>query len=206
MICNTPNKSNEFLWYETVDSGEPLSQGDFINSCKVIIPKSTDTAEKIKGEIEEYDVIVMSQSCDLANKKIDFVLVCPIWTLKNFEDGNSFYKDAEAKELLRKGFVSGYHLLNKCELNDNLDFIVVDFRTVYSIPFVFLNEMAVGKRIRLLPPYREHMSQAFGKFFMRVGLPVDIPKFEYLKKKKKICKNCGNNNIGQYCSNCGNKF
>jgi hypothetical protein len=29
----------------------------------------------------------------------------------------------------------------------------------------------------LLPPYREHLSQAFARFFMRVGLPVDIPPF-----------------------------
>jgi|GEM_PF-2963531 hypothetical protein len=27
---------------------------------------------------------------------------------------------------------------------------------------------------RLLPPYREHLSQAFDHFFMRVGLPVPI--------------------------------
>ena len=29
-------------------------------------------------------------------------------------------------------------------------------------------------RIRVLPPYREHLSQAFARFFMRVGLPQDI--------------------------------
>jgi hypothetical protein len=25
--------------------------------------------------------------------------------------------------------------------------------------------------------YREHLSQAFARFFMRVGLPIDIQKF-----------------------------
>jgi hypothetical protein len=29
----------------------------------------------------------------------------------------------------------------------------------------------------LLPPYREHLSQAFARFFMRVGLPVEVPPF-----------------------------
>ncbi len=29
-------------------------------------------------------------------------------------------------------------------------------------------------RLRLLPPYREHLSQAFARFFMRVGLPVAV--------------------------------
>ncbi len=32
-------------------------------------------------------------------------------------------------------------------------------------------------RLRLLPPYREHLAQGFARFFMRVGLPVDIPAF-----------------------------
>ncbi len=29
-------------------------------------------------------------------------------------------------------------------------------------------------RLRLLPPYREHLSQAFARFFMRVVLPVEV--------------------------------
>jgi hypothetical protein len=33
-----------------------------------------------------------------------------------------------------------------------------------------------GDRLRLLPPYREHLSQAFARYFMRVGLPQDIPR------------------------------
>jgi len=35
-----------------------------------------------------------------------------------------------------------------------------------------------GDGIRLLPPYREHLAQAFARFFMRVALPVDIPDFK----------------------------
>jgi len=31
-------------------------------------------------------------------------------------------------------------------------------------------------RLRLRPPYREHLSQAFARFFMRVGLPTDIKR------------------------------
>ena len=56
---------------------------------------------------------------------------------------------------------------------------VVDFCSVFTLPLVFLREQArsSAKRLRLLPPYREHLSQAFARFFMRVGLPVDIPAF-----------------------------
>ena len=56
---------------------------------------------------------------------------------------------------------------------------MVDFRNVYGVPFGFLEELSAsrGERLRLLPPYREHLSQAFARFFMRVGLPTDIPSF-----------------------------
>jgi len=30
------------------------------------------------------------------------------------------------------------------------------------------------------PPYREHLSQAFARFFMRVGLPIPIEKKWYV--------------------------
>jgi hypothetical protein len=84
------------------------------------------------------------------------------------------------KESLRRGYLPGYHLLNKCEIDGfQTDYLIVDFRNVYSVPFDFIVELAKkrGKRLRLLPPYREHLSQAFARFFMRVGLPVDIPPF-----------------------------
>ncbi|MCS6860043.1 MAG: hypothetical protein NZT92_06970 [Abditibacteriales bacterium] len=56
---------------------------------------------------------------------------------------------------------------------------VVDFRRVYTLPKAFVRNFAAaqGKRLRPLPPYREHLAQAFARFFMRVGLPVDIPPF-----------------------------
>ena len=30
----------------------------------------------------------------------------------------------------------------------------------------------------IIPPIREHLSQAFARFFMRVGLPFNIPPFK----------------------------
>jgi hypothetical protein len=56
---------------------------------------------------------------------------------------------------------------------------IVDFRRVFSLPLTFVRQRAprTGDRLRLLPPYREHLSQAFARYFMRVGLPQDIPSF-----------------------------
>jgi len=47
------------------------------------------------------------------------------------------------------------------------------------VPRSFLDSLLKQRghsRFRLLPPYREHLSQAFARFFMRVGLPIPIEK------------------------------
>ena len=81
----------------------------------------------------------------------------------------------------RRGNLWGFHVLaasNVAELDREIS--VVDFRRVYSLPLQFLRRLTHfgGRRLRLLPPYREHLAQAFARFFMRVGLPVDIPPFQ----------------------------
>jgi hypothetical protein len=170
----------KYPWYATVNGKEPLLQGDFINSCPVVIPPAAIESAKVSAEVIEYDVAILSQSCDLEQGKIDLVLVCPVWPLSEFENRSDLFKSRRGKEALRQGNVLGYHLLNKCEINGfETDYLVVDFRSVYSVPFDSILDLAKkrGRRLRLLPPYREHLSQAFARFFMRVGLPVDIPPF-----------------------------
>lgn len=173
-----------YPWYDTVSCDEPLKQGDIINACPVVIPcKTIVSQEKIQVKVEEYDVIILSQSCDLKHRKLNLVLVCPFWSLSEFGERNSYYKGKEGKKGLLRGYTPGYHLLRKCEIEGfETDFLVVDFRNVYGVPFESLQSLAKerGKRLRLLPPYREHLSQGFARFFMRVGLPVDIPESELL--------------------------
>jgi len=169
----------QYPWYDVVDGNEPLMQGDFITECPIVIPPS-EISDEVEVRIVNYNVVIMSQSCDLAQRKLDLVLVCPIWPLSEFEGRSEFFKSRKGKEALRRGNVPGYHLLNKCEIDGfKTDYLVVDFRTVYSVSFDFILNLATKreKRLRLLPPYREHLSQAFARFFMRVGLPVDIPPF-----------------------------
>lgn len=173
----------EYPWYHIVQRSEPLLQGDFISSCPIVIPPSTiEEGRTVQADVREYHVIVMSQSCDLVEKKIDLVLVCPTWLLKELGERSDFFRSTKGKEELRRGNVPGYHLLNRCEINGfrTEDYLAVDFRSVYGLPYQFIDSLAKKRerRLRLLPPYREHLSQAFARFFMRVGLPVDIPAFK----------------------------
>ncbi len=177
-------------WYSIVN-GENLQQGDFIDKCPAFIPEynfrsaylaqNDKMAEyEISGYWQEYDVVIMNQSCDLQHGKLKFVLVCPHWSLEELGEQNQEFKNRKTREEIRRGYRPGYHMLNACTLDEKQHGIrVVEFGSVFSIPFDFLTHFAgtQGKRVRLLPPYREQLSQAFGKFFMRVGLPNDIPSF-----------------------------
>ncbi len=88
---------------------------------------------------------------------------------------NSISKEIDK---IRKGERPDCHLLNE-EPSANLPYCVVSFRNIYSVPKDYLLEVAKSQqpRIRLQPPYREHLSQAFARYFMRVGLPADISAF-----------------------------
>jgi len=172
--------SRTYPWYEVVHEEDELLQGDFMKNCPMVPPPPTIDTRDYKVRIRAYNVVVMSQSCDLVEKKIDLVLVCPYWPLKEFSKEQQILRSPKGKEALRRGNFIGHHMLNKCDIPGfELDYLVVDFRGVYSVPFDNILGLAKanGDRLRLLPPYREQLSQAFARFVMRVGLPVDIPAF-----------------------------
>ncbi|MDD3568838.1 MAG: hypothetical protein PHT92_10610 [Bacteroidales bacterium] len=172
----------DFLWYSELQNNDNLEQGDFVPDCPIVIPPdSIIENEQIDVEINLIDSIVLSQSCDLLNNNIDIVLVCPYYSLKAFlqsiPEEQTKTNKARNKTIdnLRKGFLPGYHLLNKQEDFFN-DYQVVDFRNVYGINIDSLKSICrkLPNRVRLMPPYREHLSQSFARYFMRVGLPQDI--------------------------------
>ena len=54
---------------------------------------------------------------------------------------------------------------------------LIEFQAVFTVPRSFLEALYAQRarpRLRLRPPYREHLSQAFARFFMRVGLPQSV--------------------------------
>ena len=174
-------KDNIYPWYEKVGPTKPLEQGDFISDCPhpEIIGTDYKEAGDAESDIYEYDIIVMSQSCDLLFNKIENVIVSPVYSLSEYGKRNNYYASAEGKEDLRIGKVIGAHLLAEHEINGTNDHWVVDFKHTFSIKKTLLDKIVVqrGNRVRLLPPYREHLSQTFARFVMRVGLPTDIPPF-----------------------------
>jgi len=178
-----------YPWYETVRA-EGLEQGDVLRSFPVLVADSNLPAgvDQLQGEIRTFDVIILSQSCDLENDKIRSVLLCPVYDLWLFiEEAKKRNENwsSEIREKLRQGNLPGYHLLADAKQDGlELPLAVVDFHEVYTAPIKQVRQFAAAAtgRLRLCPPYKEHLAQAFARFFMRVGLPVPIPR-EKLKNR-----------------------
>jgi hypothetical protein len=173
-------------WYSVV-SGSDIRQGDILFDAPIITPLSVDDLDKDSiGEVRvsRQPAIVLSQSCDLVVRrsgkpKVEQVILCPIFTKSEVDSVSKF--DARTWEDIRRGYLPRYHLLNECIIRGHeVELRLVDLANVLSLPFSVVQKLCerTKERIRLESPYREHMSQAFARFFMRVGLPVDIPPFE----------------------------
>lgn len=72
-----------YPWYEAV-SGDEIEQGDIVESCPVFLPPDDLAGGDMASAIfqwDDRDVIVMSQTCDLAKgrEKLTDVLLCAVW-------------------------------------------------------------------------------------------------------------------------------
>jgi hypothetical protein len=169
------------IW--TRHNGTDLRQGDILEQC--VVASISDTFEPDDTEdvvnVETARLIVVTQSCDLENGKAPHVALCPIYTLEEFEISDERFKSKGRWEEVRKGKVEGLYLLPGVDQpQNNRDALVVDFRLIVSLPIGYVQRCSesLEGRPRLLSPYVEHFSQSFARFFMRVGLPSQIPAYK----------------------------
>lgn len=170
----------ESFW---VKVNEPtLRQGDYLPNCHVpIFLDPTVGPEPQNVPIDVFNLIIITQSCDLEQSKVRLVAMCPIFPIGDFEKRNIEFKKKGRWNEVRKGRVEGLHMLGaQNNPTNNREAFVVDFREIYSLPFEYLvkHAMGLGPRWRVKSPFLEHFSQSFARFFMRVGLPSTIPEFQ----------------------------
>ncbi len=168
-------------FWDQID-GSSLRQGDYLPDCYVPIfldPVVGPDPQNVP--IDVFNLIVITQSCDLEQSKVRLVAVCPIFSIEDFEKRNPEFKKKGRWNEVRKGRLEGLHMLGaQNNPTNNREAFVVDFREIYSLPFEYLVKHAgeLNSRWRLKSPFLEHFSQAFARFFMRVGLPSTIPEFQ----------------------------
>jgi hypothetical protein len=99
--------ANDYPWYTLVE-GPDLLRGDLLNICPFFVPPddfqmpSSGELAETKVGVQIYDVVMMSQSCDLEQEKLDLVLLCPHWSLEQIAAENDFFKSSTGKETLRQ--------------------------------------------------------------------------------------------------------
>lgn len=175
-----------YAWYKVIRANNDLQQGDIFFNFPIYIPRTSTPAElEQKGQNATVDektanVIIMSQSCDLLKMRSTVntpVIVCPLFSVKEqVEQGKMRSEDWEP--LVKEEIVSARIIKSSEHRSHTFGFQKVLLKQVYTVPYKFLKTFSdsYGTRVRLLPPYREHLAQAFAKQFMRVGLPNDLPR------------------------------
>jgi len=169
----------DYNWYGIV-VGSELQQGDFIFDLEVPVVRETKQDEPLV-EMQTFDTIILTQSCDIQKKAVEHVVLCPVWDIKVAAKINPQFDTKGGLERLRKRQVVAFHMLSQCDLlGHQWDYMVVQFERIIVMPKDTILQLITSQRqhLRLLPPYREEMAQRFGMFFARVGLPIEIPSFK----------------------------
>ncbi len=175
-------------WYEVAE-GASLLQGDLLKDCPLPrftehLPSPLAGGTKLDVTIDTFDLVIMSQSCDLVNDKIEEVLLARrvAWSelVREQESHNPTLRSAKFRKILVDGNIPGMALLHKRDSAPAIPWSIVDFHQLLVAPKSYLKRFALvtGPRLRLRSPYREHLAQAFARYFMRVGLLLDARAFE----------------------------
>ena len=170
-------------WYYKVSLTDKIQQGQILLGCPIQVTEFEN--DEIISSTYNIDVIVLTQSCDLANGKVENVVVAelidiPVTGMKK--------QDRNTIKQINDNNRPRYHLIKSyCDDKFNMEAKLVDFGSIYTIPINYLSlvRKSIGDSIALKSPYREFVSQRFGSFFARIGLPDRISDEEldsYIEK------------------------
>jgi len=170
-----------YPWYTGV-TGDEIEQGDILENCPIFMPSDTvsptDQAEAVFNW-EMRDVILLSPSSDLVkgHERSTEVLLAAAWKASEIKEG--YLATMRGLEEARRGNLPAFHVLAASTIPGyEAEARVVDFRRISTVSIGFFRKRAaLGPRLRLLPPYREHMAHAFARFISRPSLPVEITPF-----------------------------
>ena len=178
-------------WYKIVPPDERVSQGDLLIGCTLLGGRADKNPEGLAVEKIEEDVLVVTQDCDLAQGKAEDVLLCFCLPLSRFKedwraDRAENGKSASTKdwkwlcENTTKGYTPNLAILDPFESEAlSTEHRVVMFSKAYPMPLDYIQAELRQRnepRLRLVSPFREHISQSFARCYMRVPLPDDRPK------------------------------
>jgi hypothetical protein len=178
-------------WYLKIPASQPISQGDILFHCPVFknIPMFDWDDPRIVVDMQtvvDYaDVVVMTQACDLEDCSAEMVNVAmlhdplkmKVKSIKeNDTDAQKRNKHWDVIKKIRDDRMPNFALISDySDTEISMGYKVVDFSTVFTLPYDMLMNFREysNKRLRLNTPHRELLSQKYGNYFARIGLPND---------------------------------
>lgn len=184
-------------WYSRYDSQAEtlLAQGIILPDFSYINPKGIKTmvapeSSARKLPVLSNDVIILTQSCELQKASLKHVHLAPVLTLTelvNRSQGqfSEEFTEADLFEELKTHRRHAKYLLNRCDMHSFKEFedeflvVCLDLAFVVSPEYIKDYIAKSGQRyfLALNPPYREGMAQSYGRYFMRVGNPIDYDEY-----------------------------
>lgn len=153
-------------------TGPAIEQGDIIDGCPVAAPAEEPSgASPPRAAVALARVVVLTQTCDLAQGKAARVLVAVCHPAQLLVD-RGVLKAAAVRDQIRPGRVFGWYFL-PADDTIGLPESLIDLRDLYTVPRAVLTGLVAGggRVARILTPYREHLAQHFAVTYMRVALP-----------------------------------
>lgn len=158
--------------YTAIRAEEAIDQGDLIEECPSVIISTIAIGQSLEDvHFESGRVVVLTQTCDLANDKTAIAVVAEAQNAQRFVD-DGIFKPADIKGPLRSGRIWGLYFL---PADDGLGLpeMIVDFRRLHTVKIDLLRTLCRDgqRRGRIQPLYREHLAKHFADTYSRIGLP-----------------------------------
>ncbi len=150
-----------------------VDQGDIIDGCPLFGIAEFDSVkpESVTAEQSAARVVVLTQTCDLANQKVSHAIVSVVLDAESLVTSGGV-KAADVRGPIRAGRVFGWYFLPKSD-ELGLREMIVDFRQLHTVRLDLLTALCQsGKRVaRVESLYREHLNKHFADSYSRIGLP-----------------------------------
>jgi hypothetical protein len=154
-------------------ANDPIDQGDLISDCPVLLAGmyDLDNPANIKVAVAPSRILVLTQTCDLANQKATSACVAVVRDAQALVE-KQLLKAADIRGPIRAGRVFGWYFLPKSP-EFGLPEMIVDFRQLHTVRLDLLVELCRRgqRRARVQPLYREHLAKHFADTYSRIGLP-----------------------------------
>jgi hypothetical protein len=160
------------LIYSPVAPDTALDQGDLIEDWTVVLVQALPPGrEDVPVAYDRRRVVVLTQTCDLANDKTVVATVAEVLDAQFFID-SGILKPADIKGPLRSGRIWGLYFL-PADASFGLPEMIADFRRLHTARIDLLRThcLAGNRPCRIQSLYREHLAKHFADTFSRIGLP-----------------------------------